>query len=203
MGVTATNKITAYNQSVASVGRASAIATSATNLLSISLRGVAAAASFAWPIAAIMAATSVYNNLNDSLEDTKKNLDELADDQSWGQLADQIANINSQFNNENITGFFSTMMKGLNDLKLVFEANPADALWGLLTYGGSSDYQSTLKKQQKKLLDIKDKAELDLVTNYRKKFADVVDAKGAGAENLNVEISRQIKKLKASQEKLS
>jgi hypothetical protein len=42
-------KIAAYNQSVASIGRASAIATSATNLLSISLRGVAAAASFVCP----------------------------------------------------------------------------------------------------------------------------------------------------------
>ena len=64
-------------------------------------------------------------------------------------------------------------------------------------------FQNTLKKQQKQLLDIKDKAELDLITNYRKKFADVVDAKGAGAENLNIELSRQIKKLKASQEKIS
>ena len=81
-GEMATNKITAYNQSVASVGRASAIATSATNLLSTSLRGVAAAASFAWPLAAIMTATTIYNHLSESVDDARKSLEQLADDQS-------------------------------------------------------------------------------------------------------------------------
>ena len=193
MGVTATNKITAYNQSVASVGRASAIATSATNLLSISLRGVAAAASFAWPIAAIMTATTIYNHLSESVDDARKSLEQLADDQSWGQLASKIAELQESLGyGERVTGIssiFTGIMSGINNVKKAMGED-------FFAFFTPERFGNALQKANTKTLDVTREGMVDLINESQKMLDQVKQAKGAGAEQSALTLKSYIKKAK-------
>ena len=192
MGVTATNKITAYNQSVASVGRASAIATSATNLLSTSLRGVAAAASFAWPIAAIMTATTIYNHLSESVDDARKSLEQLADDQSWGQLASKIAELQESLGygerDTGISSIFTGIMSGINNVKKAMGED-------FFAFFTPERFGNALQKANTKTLDVTREGMVDLINESQKMLDQVKQAKGAGAEQSALTLKSYIKKV--------
>lgn len=129
--------------------------------------------------------------MSESVDDARKSLEQLADDQSWGQLASKIAELQESLGyGERVTGIssiFTGIMSGINNVKKAM---------GKIFCIFTERYKDALQKANTKTLNVTREGMVDLINESQKMLDQVKQAKGAGAEQSALTLKSYIKKQK-------